>query len=140
MANHFAAMETDGGAGHPIGVNIKGNPEVKKILAPVANILQESGAGILDLVEHCGADIEPLRKPACRVLVRFKTAVSTSTIITPLPTRSTKLCRKNWRKIPQWWRWSRMRCEHGKAITSLSTLLAHHRRGFILSLGQRPRK
>jgi hypothetical protein len=62
FSNHFAAMETDGGAGHPIGVNIKANPEVKKMLTPVANILQESGAGILDLVEHCGADIEPLEK------------------------------------------------------------------------------
>jgi carboxypeptidase Q len=62
IQNHFAAMETDGGAGHPIGVNIKANPEVKKMFALVANILQESGAGILDLVEHCGADIEPLEK------------------------------------------------------------------------------
>ena len=62
MSNHFAVMETDGGAGHPLGINIKGNPEVKKMLAPVAAILQESGAGILDLVEHCGADIEPLEK------------------------------------------------------------------------------
>src|SRR5438477_1855545 len=62
IPNHFAAMETDGGAGHPIGVNIKANPEVNKMFAPVANILQESGAGILDLVEHCGADIEPLEK------------------------------------------------------------------------------
>lgn len=62
IPNHFAAMETDGGAGHPIGVNIKGKPEVKKMFAAVANILQESGAGILDLVEHCGADIEPLEK------------------------------------------------------------------------------
>jgi carboxypeptidase Q len=61
-ANHFAAMEMDGGAGHPIGINIKGKPEVKKMLAPVAAILQESGAGILDLVEHCGADIEPMEK------------------------------------------------------------------------------
>jgi carboxypeptidase Q len=61
-ANHFAAMETDGGAGHPLGINIRGTPEVKKMLAPVAAILQESGAGILDLVEHCGADIEPLEK------------------------------------------------------------------------------
>src|SRR5438874_3802150 len=60
--NHFAAMETDGGAGHPLGLNIKGNPEVKKILAPVAAILQESGAGMLNLVEHCGADIELLEK------------------------------------------------------------------------------
>src|SRR6266487_306414 len=62
FSNHFAAMETDGGAGHPVGVNIKANGEVKKMFAAVANILQESGAGILDLVEHCGADIEPLEK------------------------------------------------------------------------------
>ncbi len=62
MSNHFAAMETDGGAGHPLGVNIKGKPEVKKMLAPVAAILQESGAGMLNFVEHCGADIEPLEK------------------------------------------------------------------------------
>jgi len=60
--DHFAAMETDGGAGHPLGINIKGKTEVKKILAPVAAILQDSGAGILNLVEHCGADIEPLEK------------------------------------------------------------------------------
>ena len=60
--NHFAAMETDGGAGHPLGLDIKGKAEVKKMLAPVAAILQESGAGMLNLVEHCGADIEPLEK------------------------------------------------------------------------------
>ncbi|MFZ3374002.1 MAG: M20/M25/M40 family metallo-hydrolase [Chthoniobacterales bacterium] len=60
--NHFGAMETDEGAGHPIGLNIKGKPEVKKMLAPVAAILQESGAGMLNLVEHCGADIEPMEK------------------------------------------------------------------------------
>ncbi len=62
MSGHFAAMETDGGAGHPLGINIRGKPEVKKMLAPVAAILQESGAGMLNLVEHCGADIEPLEK------------------------------------------------------------------------------
>ena len=62
ISNHFAAMETDLGAGHPLGINIKGKPEVKKMLAPVAAILQESGAGILDLVEHCGSDIGPLEK------------------------------------------------------------------------------
>jgi carboxypeptidase Q len=62
IPNHFAAMETDGGAGHPIGLNIKANPEVKKMFAPIANILQDCGAGMLDLVEHCGADIEPLEK------------------------------------------------------------------------------
>ena len=60
--NHFAAMETDGGADHPLGINIKGKPEVKKMFAPVAAILQESGAGMLSLVEHCGADIGPMEK------------------------------------------------------------------------------
>ena len=62
LSDHFAAMETDGGAGHPLGVNIKAKPDVKKMFAPVADILQESGGGILELVEHCGADIEPLEK------------------------------------------------------------------------------
>jgi carboxypeptidase Q len=62
MANHFSAMEIDGGAGHPIGLNLKAKAEVKTMLAPVATILQQSGAGILNLVEHCGADIELLEK------------------------------------------------------------------------------
>src|SRR2546423_943490 len=58
--DHFAAMETDGGAGHPIGINIKGKFEIKKILAPVLAVLQESGAGGTNFSEHIGADIEPL--------------------------------------------------------------------------------
>jgi carboxypeptidase Q len=62
MSNHFTVMETDGGAGHPIGLNINASPEVKAMLKPVGDILQESGAGILNLVEHCGADIEPMEK------------------------------------------------------------------------------
>jgi carboxypeptidase Q len=60
--NHFAAMETDGGADHPLGINIKAKPEAKKTFAPIAAILQGSGAGMLNLVEHCGADIGPMEK------------------------------------------------------------------------------
>jgi carboxypeptidase Q len=60
--NHFAAMETDNGADHPIGLHIKAKPDVKKMLAPLAAILQESGAGILNFTEHAGADIEPMDK------------------------------------------------------------------------------
>jgi hypothetical protein len=60
--NHFAAMETDSGADHPLGINIKAKPEAKKTFAPVAAILQGSGAGMLNLVEHCGADIGPIEK------------------------------------------------------------------------------
>ncbi len=62
MPNHFAVMETDNGAGHPLGLNIKWNPEIKSMLKPVATILRESGAGMLTLVEHCGADINPMEK------------------------------------------------------------------------------
>ena len=61
LANHVGAIETDGGAGHPLGINIAGKPELKKVLAPVAKVLQASGAGLLDLVENAGADIGPMQ-------------------------------------------------------------------------------
>src|SRR6266566_2129116 len=56
-ANHFAVNETDGGADHPIGLNLKAKPEVKKIFEPVAKILQAIGAGTVNLSEHIGAYI-----------------------------------------------------------------------------------
>ncbi|PYK65038.1 MAG: peptidase M28 family protein [Verrucomicrobia bacterium] len=62
IPNHFAAMETDNGAGHPIGIHVKGKFEIKKLLAPVLAVLQESGAGGTNFSEHIGADIEPLEK------------------------------------------------------------------------------
>jgi Zn-dependent M28 family amino/carboxypeptidase len=63
FGNHFAVMETDGGAGHPLGINVRAKPEVKTLLAPVAAILQESGAGILNAVDRSpGADIDPMEK------------------------------------------------------------------------------
>ncbi|MEY2480251.1 MAG: hypothetical protein QOI04_1178 [Verrucomicrobiota bacterium] len=63
FGNHFAVMETDGGAGHPLGINVRAKPEVKTLLAPVAAILQESGSGILNAVDRSpGADIDPMEK------------------------------------------------------------------------------
>ncbi|MFL6588595.1 MAG: M20/M25/M40 family metallo-hydrolase [Chthoniobacterales bacterium] len=62
IANHFGVMETDGGAGHPLGINYATKPEGKAFFEPVAKILQSSGAGILQLAEHPGADISPLTK------------------------------------------------------------------------------
>jgi hypothetical protein len=62
IANHFAAIETDGGAGHPLGVNMKAKDGVKSLLAPAAAILQSSGAGMLAFTEHAGADIGPLEE------------------------------------------------------------------------------
>src|SRR3989440_3169081 len=61
-ANHFAAMETDSGADHPVGLHIKAKPEVKAMLKAVSSILQESGAGALELSESAGADIGPMEK------------------------------------------------------------------------------
>ncbi|HEY4282055.1 MAG TPA: M20/M25/M40 family metallo-hydrolase [Chthoniobacterales bacterium] len=62
MSRHFAAMETDGGAGHPLGIHMKVKTEAKEMLAPIAAILQRSGAGILAFTEHAGADIGLLDK------------------------------------------------------------------------------
>jgi carboxypeptidase Q len=62
IANHFAVMETDGGAGHPLGINYATKKEAKPFFEPIAKILQSSGAGILNLAEHPGADIGPLTK------------------------------------------------------------------------------
>lgn len=62
MPNHFAAIETDGGAGHPVGMNLKAKPEVKTWLGPIAKVLQSSGAGLLNLVEHTGADVSPMEE------------------------------------------------------------------------------
>jgi hypothetical protein len=62
LVNHIGAMETDGGAGHPVGINFAGKPEIEKILEPVAQVLSEIGAGILNKSEHTGADITPMQK------------------------------------------------------------------------------
>ena len=62
IANQFAAIETDGGAGHPLGVYFAGKPELKLFLGPVAKVLDASGAGLLQSREEVGADIDPLRK------------------------------------------------------------------------------
>ena len=60
LANHVGAIETDGGAGHPLGLNIRGNRQIVALLTPAAKVLQASGAGLLSLVEHTGADISPM--------------------------------------------------------------------------------
>lgn len=63
IANHFAVMETDLGAGHPLGINFGPKVEMKAFLDPVARILQESGAGMLNFNKGAGgADIGPLTK------------------------------------------------------------------------------
>ena len=57
MANHFASIETDSGAGHPLGIYSDGPPEIVKILQPLATALQSMGAGMVRTTEEAGADI-----------------------------------------------------------------------------------
>ena len=57
IPNHFAAIESDRGAGHPLGFEVKGKAEVLPLLAPMSAILQTSGAGLLKLSSDSETDI-----------------------------------------------------------------------------------
>jgi hypothetical protein len=46
LQNHIAAIESDRGAGHPLGFIAKASPAALQMLAPVSQILQTSGAGL----------------------------------------------------------------------------------------------
>lgn len=59
-AKHFAAIEGDLGAGHPIGMIFGGKPEAVPFLRPIANILNSQGAGQIDARASAGSDISTL--------------------------------------------------------------------------------
>jgi carboxypeptidase Q len=60
IKNHFAAIECDLGAGHPVGVQFGNDEKLGDILGPVAKVLQSSGAGIVQAADDTGTDIMPL--------------------------------------------------------------------------------
>jgi carboxypeptidase Q len=60
FANHFAAIESDLGAGHPLGFYAQGKPELLTLLQPLSAILQSQGAGVTRMVEETGTDVAPL--------------------------------------------------------------------------------
>lgn len=60
IANHFAAIESDHGAGHPLGFSIKARQDVRPMLEPVSRVLHNSGAGLARLTEEIETDISPL--------------------------------------------------------------------------------
>ena len=60
LANHFAAIESDLGAGHPLGFYAQGKPELLTLLQPLSTILQSQGAGVTRMVEETGSDVAPL--------------------------------------------------------------------------------
>jgi carboxypeptidase Q len=59
VANHIAAIESDLGAGHPLGMEGSFKTEAATALAPFAKILEPVGATLLQL-GGSGSDIEPL--------------------------------------------------------------------------------
>jgi carboxypeptidase Q len=61
FANHVAAIESDLGAGHPIGFTAHVNAKALEMLRPIAAVLQASGAGIIRQSQNAeGADVSPL--------------------------------------------------------------------------------
>jgi carboxypeptidase Q len=60
LANHFAAIEADAGAGRPLGFNAAGKDELLTLLQPLATILQTQGAGVTRMTDEAGADINVL--------------------------------------------------------------------------------
>ncbi len=61
MANHVAAIESDAGAGHPLGYELKMSPEALAALKPLVDILRPVGSTIFEPSRYSpGADIDPL--------------------------------------------------------------------------------
>ncbi|MFP5260482.1 MAG: M20/M25/M40 family metallo-hydrolase [Blastocatellia bacterium] len=61
IANHVAAIESDLGAGHPVGFSGHMSAKALEMLRPLSAVLQSSGAGVVRRTENAeGADISPL--------------------------------------------------------------------------------
>lgn len=60
VAKHFAAIEADLGASHPIGFLFSGKQEAVPRLAPISNILRTQGAGASQVQAGVGSDVGPL--------------------------------------------------------------------------------
>src|SRR5713101_6049809 len=61
IANHVAAMESDLGAGHPLGFSAKISASALPVLKPVQEILRSVGANLIKTTNYSpGADIAPL--------------------------------------------------------------------------------
>jgi carboxypeptidase Q len=60
LANHVAAIESDLGAGHPLGFNARVVPKALRMLRPVSTVLESSGATLMNPSDETGSDISPL--------------------------------------------------------------------------------
>src|SRR5215467_5494805 len=60
IANHFAAIETDSGAGHAMGIYTTGDRALTTLFQPIAALLDETGTGILRELKDPTPDLIPL--------------------------------------------------------------------------------
>ena len=60
ISRHFAAIESDLGATHPLGFVFAGKPEALPYFAPISNILVSQGAGLSQIQANVGSDVGPL--------------------------------------------------------------------------------
>jgi hypothetical protein len=61
VGNHIGLIEADAGTGHPVGFGADVEADDLKKLAPVAAVLESSGAGVLE-PDGGGADIGPMAR------------------------------------------------------------------------------
>ena len=61
ISNHVAAVESDAGAGHPLGFSVKMSVAATAMLRPFLDVLQPVGSTLLRVTSASpGSDIEPL--------------------------------------------------------------------------------
>jgi len=61
FADHVAAIESDFGAGHPVGIEVYGSQKTREALWPVLDVLRPIGAWLVRPAEGPpGSDIEPI--------------------------------------------------------------------------------
>jgi len=61
LDNHVGALESDLGAGHPIGIMTTGKPALKQWLHPIGRVLSTLGAGSVTVSDEAGEDISFLK-------------------------------------------------------------------------------
>jgi len=103
VLNHVAMIESDRGADHPMGFEIKGSPEILPLLMQVSNVLRSQGAGLLKIVDDSESTFLRWQKRACRRLVYGRITGLTSITIIPPRILSIKWIQNYLPKIvPQW--------------------------------------
>lgn len=60
LGNHFAALEADLGASHPLGFYFAGKPEALNYFGPISEALRSQGAGFSLRQDGVGSDVGPL--------------------------------------------------------------------------------